>query len=209
MDVTLRSSIRKSIAVTLVIAAVGVGYVAHGTTGSRRSPVGHAAVSTKLTAAQLLAAASAATAGIYLQYDGVTGPPGAKHTQHMPLTSFQFGTARGASISGGTRIIGKPSVSEITVTHTSDKYSVPMLNESLRGEGTGNAVIYLSNVNSGGKLIDLLEFDLGHAAVTSYSTSSGGSVPSESFSLNFLTITVTARFVSPAQTVSYNLLSQS
>jgi type VI secretion system secreted protein Hcp len=209
MDGALRASIRRSLTVALVVTAIGVGFVAHGVTGSKAARPAAKAAPRNLTKADLLAAAATATAGIYMQFDGISGPPAVGHSNHIAISSFQFGVGRGATIGSGTRSVSAPSVSEITVTHQSDKYSVPLANQSLRGDGTGNAIIYIARLNVSGKIVNYLEFDLGGALVTSYSLSSAGENPSESFSLNFTSITMKAQYVAGGQTVSWNLLTGS
>jgi len=206
MDGALRGSIRKAFGVAVVVAVLGVGFVAHDVTGPRSARPAASHAPTTISASNLLRAAATASAGIYLQFDGITGPPGPSYGKDAPLDSFQFGVAR--SISGGTanRVIGTPQVSEITVSHATDKFSAPLLQESLTGAGTGNAVIYFTNLNVSGQLVKYLEFDLTHAALSSFSMSSGGTTPSESFSLNFTAFTMIAHIAgSPAQTVSYTI----
>ena len=209
MDGALRASVRKSFAVTLLVLALGVGYVAHGSGGSKAARPAAKASHANITKAQLLAAAATATAGVSLQFDGITGPPAVGHTNHMPLTSFQWGVGRGSTIGSGTRSVSAPSVQEITVTHNGDKYSAPLLDASLRGTGSGNAIIYINNVNVGGQTVNYLEFDLTGALITSYSASSGGDNPSESISLSFTAITMKAHYGAATQTVSWNLLTGS
>jgi type VI secretion system secreted protein Hcp len=209
MDNALRASIRKSFVVTLTVAALGVGFVGHRVMSG--SPAGRQAATaapTKLDASDLLKIAVAAQAGIFLQFDGVTGLPAAQHAGHATISSMQFGVGRGASISGGIRTVSKPTVSEITLTHAADKYSVPFLNESLRGSGSGNAVIYFTKLNDLGKGVNYIEFDLEGALITSYSASAGSpEAPTEAISLNFTKITMTAQF-GASQTVSYDLLAE-
>ena len=204
MDGALRGSIRKSFGIAVVVAAVGVGFVVRGFDGSQSARPAASHAPTKISASDLLRAAATASAGIYLQYDGITGAPGLGYSNYAPIQSFQFGVGR--SISGGTanRVIGTPHVSEITMSRSTDKFSAPFLQDSVTGTGTGNAVIYFTNLNISGQLVKYLEFDLTKAALSSFSMSSGGSTPSESISLNFTAFTMIAHFAgSPPQTVSY------
>jgi len=206
MDGALRGSIRKSFGIAVAVAVLGVGFVVHGFDGSRsaRPAVSHAP--TKISASNLLRAAATASAGIYLQFDGITGPPGPGYGKDAQIQSFQFGVGR--AISGGTanRVIGTPQVSEITMSRSTDKFSAPFLQESLTGTGTGNAVIYFTNLDVSGTLVKYLEFDLTHAALSSFSMSSGGTIPSESISLNFTAFTMIAHIAgSPTQTVTYTI----
>jgi type VI protein secretion system component Hcp len=204
MDGALRGSIRKSFGIAVLVAVLGVGFVVHGFDGSRSARPAAAHSSTTISASNLLRAASTASAGIYLQFDGITGAPGLGYANYPHMDSFQFGVGR--SISGGTanRVIGTPRVSEINLSHATDKFSAPLLQESLTGTGTGNAVIYFTNLNVSGTLVKYLEFDLTNAALSSFSMSSGGTTPFESISLNFTAFTMIAHIAgSPPQTVSY------
>jgi type VI secretion system secreted protein Hcp len=206
MDAALRRSIRKSFGIAVVVAALGVGSVVHGLGGSRSAHPAASHAPTTISASNLLRAAATASAGIYMQFDGITGAPGLAFSNYPHIQSFQFGVSR--SISGGTegRVIGTPHVSEITLSRATDKFSAPLLQESLTGTGTGNAVIYFTNLKDGGNLVKYLEFDLTGAALSSFSMSSGGDIPSESISLNFTAFTMIAHIAgSPAQTVSYTI----
>ena len=196
--------------VTPVVAvALLVGYVAVADGGSSpRRPVG-AVAPTKLTARDLLLAATRTRNGIFLQFDGVTGPPSPDHAMHAPLLSFQWGASRASSISGGAREFHPPSVSDITVTKTTDKYSVPLMTQSLMGDGSANAVIYFTKASADGRALDYLEFDLQNVLVSSFSMSSGGDRPTESISLNFTKVTIKAHISgAAAQTVNFDLLAQ-
>ena len=206
MDRALRGSIRKSFGVALVVAALGVGFVVHGAAGSRPTHPAAAHASKPISAADLLRAASTATAGIYLQFDGVTGPAGPGYTRDAPIQSFSFGVSR--SISGGTsnRVIGTPNVSDVNLMHVNDKYSAPLLQASLTGAGTGNAVIYFTKLNTSNQVVKYLEFDLTNAALSSFQASSGGLAPEESLSLNFTAFTMVAHLAGAAtQTVTYTI----
>ncbi|HEY5013024.1 MAG TPA: type VI secretion system tube protein Hcp [Acidimicrobiia bacterium] len=206
MDGALRGSIRKSFGIAVVVALLGVAFVVHGSNGSRSARPAASHSSTTISASNLLRAASTASAGIYMQFDGITGAPGLGYANYPHMDSFQFGVNR--SISGGTanRVIGTPRVSEITLSHATDKFSAPLLQASLTGTGTGNAVIYFTNLNVSGTLVKYLEFDVTNAALSSFSMSSGGTTPFESISLNFTAFTMIAHIAgSPAQTVSYTI----
>lgn len=206
MDVALRGSLRKSFGIAVVVAAVGVGYVVHGYGGSPAPRPAASHAPTKISASNLLRLASTATAGIYLQFDGITPAPGLGYGNYPQMTSFQFGVGRSVSNSSANRVIGTPSVSEITLTHSNDKFSAPLLQQSLTGTGTGNAVIYFTSLNGTGSLVKYLEFDLTNAALSEFSTSSGGTAPSESVALSFTAFTMIAHISgSPAQTVTYTI----
>jgi type VI protein secretion system component Hcp len=205
MDHALRGAIRRTVMVAMVVAALGAGWIVHGAGDSATHASSAAHRPTRLSAGDLLLALQTATAGIYLQYDGITGPPGTTYAKDAKLGSFQFGINRAPVTTSGTIVGGTPSVSEITVTHDFDKYSAALIQESLTGTGR-DAVVYFTNLNATNVAVKYLEVDLSHVLVTSYSMSSGGTNPSESYSLAFTSITLIAHVAgSPAQTVTYTL----
>src|SRR3954470_24619216 len=77
---------------------------------------------------------------IYMEYTGIKGDVTAdKHEKWIELNSLQWGVGRGITSPqvGGSadREGSSPSVSEITVTKTSDCASSNLLREALWGEG--------------------------------------------------------------------------
>jgi type VI secretion system secreted protein Hcp len=194
--------------VPLLAALLLLGWIAYSNGERSPSPRPHASAPTKhLTANDLLLAAANAKSGIFLEYDGITGPAGTDHSDHAPVNSFQFGVSNPViSTGGGGSGAGKPSVSEIVITRTFDKYSPQFLHEILTGEHA-NAAIYFTQLDkTTGAIVDYLEFDLEGAVISADSMSSGGNTPSESMSLNFAKFTMRARFSgSPDQVTSWNI----
>ena len=128
---------------------------------------------------------------IYMKYTGidgqVTAPGFEKQTQ---LSSCQFGVGRGVtSVSkNANREAGSPNVSEITVTKTFDESSVNTFNAALFGKGV-QVVISFTKTSQDGKADQVyMTFTLDNTIISGYSLSSGGDLPSESFSLNFTKI---------------------
>jgi type VI secretion system secreted protein Hcp len=210
MEVVARRRLGRAFLAPLVALALIVGYVIYTHTGSgtasrpRGAPAVPAPAPKKLTAGDLLLAASTAK-GIYLQYDNVSAPPSTVHTNHIPITSFQWGMGVAAPPpTGGTP--GKPNLSDITLSKQTDKYTVPLLNKSFRTQRVLRATLYFTGVNASGTAFDYLEFDLKDAFITGYSMSSGGDVPSESLSLNYTRLTIVAHIpgASP-QTLTYDI----
>lgn len=112
----------------------------------------------------------------------------ASHADWITVDSLQFGVGRAISASGGgrDRETSNPSFSEVTMTKSMDKSSVDLMMEAICGKSLGKATIHF--VQTGGKDAkgqEYLEIILHDAIVSSYSTSSGGDRPSESFSVNF------------------------
>jgi type VI secretion system secreted protein Hcp len=216
VNVAIRNSIRRLSVVALVVVALGIGFVIGGRGGA--SSTGHrsaAPAPTKtrtLGVADLLAAASTAT-GIHLHYQGITsGASTSDHSNDIPIQSFSYGNQRSFSNpSVGPRQGSTPSVSEITLSHQNDKYSLPILNVSLRGNPGANASIFFTDLSApGGLPFDYLEVDLTGTQVSGFQMSSGGDVPSESFSLNFLTMSFKYRISGgTTTTVNWNLSTNS
>jgi type VI protein secretion system component Hcp len=205
MEATLRASIRRTIAVLVVVAAVSVGWMLHGVTsashdaGARHHPA-------NLSASDLLLAAQTASAGIYLQFDGITGPAGPTYAQDAKVQSFSFGVSRSPSTTSGTRGGSTPNISDITISHNFDKYSAPLFQQSLTGGGSNKAVLYFTSLNAKNLPVKYLEIDLTDVLVTSFQTSSGGTAPNESISLNVTGFTLIAHVTgAPQQTVTYTI----
>lgn len=210
MDLIVRRRLGRAFLVPFVALALIVGFVIYTQTGGSAvrhtgapAPAAHVPVK-KLTAGDLLLAASSAK-GIHLQYDTITGAASATHTNHMTITSFQWGVgAQAPPPTGGTA--GKPSVSDITMTKQTDRYTVPLLNKAFRTQRVLQARVYFTGVNTSGVDFDYLEFDLKNVFITGFSLSSGGDNPSESLSLNYTALTIVAHITgAPAQTVTYDI----
>ncbi len=208
MNSGLRTLVRRTLVALAVVAALGAGSLVHSSLASPTSP--RTAVpsgTTKLDPSDLLLAASTAT-GIHMRFTGIpTGPVSGDHTNEIPISSFQFGVARNVSSVGGPREAGAANVSEVTLTHATDTFSIALLKASLNGAGTATATLFFTNLTgAGGTLLDYLTVTLGQTFITQFSMSSGGDNPDESLSLNFATMTF--RYKTPTgttQAVSYNL----
>jgi type VI secretion system secreted protein Hcp len=191
---------RKVLAFVLAVALT-VGYVVVGGGGptSSGSAVSGSPPTREFTASDLLLAASTAK-GISMRFDGVAS------SNDIPITSFQFGVGRAISAPGGPP--ATPSVSEITLTKTADKYSMKLLNLSLRGTAANASIVFTDFSGPGGALNNFLRVDLQGVLISGFSTSSGGDLPSESISLNFAQMTFTAHIpAGTTQTVSYDLVN--
>ncbi len=131
---------------------------------------------------------------IYMNYDNlaIKGDATADgHKDWIELNSFQWGVGRGiSSPTGGSkdRESSAPSISEISVTKAQDAATGKLLTEAYQGEGV-KVVIDFCKTDSG-KLETYLTYELEDTMISGYSTSSGGDRPSESLSLNFVTVNV-------------------
>jgi type VI secretion system secreted protein Hcp len=216
MDGAVRTFVRKLSVAVLIVSALGAGYVARGAGGASSNHAAKApAAAKKFTAADLLRVASSEGVSpatfpgstIHMRFSGITtGGMTANHSTDIPMTSFQFGVGRAVSQSTG-HTASKPNVSEITLTHTTDAYSTKLLNSALRGTATATSpvvTLFFTATGTSGPY-DYLTITLTNVLVSGYSMSSGGEVPSESMSLNFVKMTLTSHFPQTAtQTVSYD-----
>ena len=116
-----------------------------------------------------------------------------KHEDWINIDSFQLGVGRSISASGGgkSRDTSNPSFSEATLAKSTDLASSDLFFQAICGKSLGKAEIHFvqtAGVDTAGAQV-YLKYELQDAIVSSYSLSSGGERPSESFSLNFTKIT--------------------
>lgn len=114
-----------------------------------------------------------------------------KHDKWINLESVQFGVGRSISSvgGGGDRESSNPSFSEITCTKQLDVASTELFMQAACGKSLGKAELHW--IQTGGTAAKgqvYLTVELYETMVSSYSASSGGDRPSESFSLNFTKI---------------------
>jgi len=115
----------------------------------------------------------------------------AEHDKWINCDSVQFGVGRSImSVGGGAdRESSNPSFSEVTFAKSMDVASTEIFMQATCGKALGKAEIHF--IQTGGtaaKGQTYLTIELDEAMVSSYSMSSGGDRPSESFSLNFTKI---------------------
>lgn len=113
------------------------------------------------------------------------------HTQWITIGSLQFGVGRAITVSGGgaDRETSNPSFSEITLSKQTDIASADLFMQAIAGKSLGKAEIHFMQTGGPDKKQQVfLKIELTDAIVSSYSASSGGDRPSESFSLNFTQI---------------------
>jgi len=127
----------------------------------------------------------------YLKFDGISkGESKAKGHDGdkgwIEVGSIQFGVGRGISTPVGSsskREASAPNVSEIVMTKLMDSTSPLIYQEALRGVAH-KAQVDLVETHTD-QLETYLTLTLDNCLISSYSASSGGDRPSESFSLNF------------------------
>jgi type VI secretion system secreted protein Hcp len=126
---------------------------------------------------------------IYLKYDGINGDVNeSKHKDWIEVLSCSLNVSRQITMpvgGGRTRDAQLPHVSEVMCTKTHDRSSVELFRTSLGG-GSGKLVkIDFVAVGGAQQSNTYLQWELENCMISSYSVSSGGDKPVESFSLNF------------------------
>nr|WP_314539460.1 type VI secretion system tube protein Hcp [uncultured Massilia sp.] len=113
------------------------------------------------------------------------------HTDWITIDALQMGVGRAISVSGGgkDRDTSNPSFSEITLTKATDIASADLFMQAVGGKSLGKAEIHF--IQTGGtdkKQQVFLTLELDGAIISSYSASSNGERPSETFTINFTKI---------------------
>jgi type VI secretion system secreted protein Hcp len=130
---------------------------------------------------------------IYLKFDGVKieGNVTTKgFEKQVQVDSFQFGVGRAITMNVGgahDRVAGNPSISEISLTKSLDNASMGIFQEALLGKKGFKVIITIVH-GSADKIDKDVEYKLEDVLISSYSVSSGGDRPHESFSLSFTKI---------------------
>ena len=121
---------------------------------------------------------------IYMNIQGITGDVNGGSCSGIMLDSFSWGlTQTGTQSSGGGGGAGKVSFHDISITKNMDKSSPLLL--KLAQDGKSSPVHIDFCKRAGGKSVIYASYDLDNALISSYSVSSGGDVPTETFTLNF------------------------
>ena len=93
---------------------------------------------------------------IYVDYEGVEGKVTADgYKKHLKFDSFTFGVGRPITMESGNlvnREKTKPSLSEISLTRTTDGASLPLFKEAV--SGTAGKTVKIKFVNTGGDKIE-------------------------------------------------------
>lgn len=109
------------------------------------------------------------------------------HEGWINCNSMSLGVGRSIpQPSGGKakRDPSPPTVSEVTFTRDSDQASPELFFQAAGGESLGTCTVHLLQVSGSDSKV-FLTLLLEESMISSYSASSGGDNPSESFSVNF------------------------
>src|SRR5918911_2684837 len=150
---------------------------------------------------------------IYLKYGGLEGPVTTEGFQKwIECNSFQWGVGRaiGTGARGSlSREHSEPTISEITITKTTDKASTKLLLEALAGKlDTKVTIKFTTTVKN--QVETFLTYETENTGPSHYSLGSGGDMPMETLTLNFTKIKMTfkpmeAGLSGQADTVGYDL----
>ncbi|MFZ4622618.1 MAG: Hcp family type VI secretion system effector [Rhodoferax sp.] len=113
----------------------------------------------------------------------------------LQVDSFQWGAGIGISAAGAantTRTVSTPSISEVTLSRSSDKATPQLLKMLTKPVASpiGKVIISFTRNDAVAQNAKYMEFTLEDVFISGLSISSGGDTPSESLSLNFSKITV-------------------
>ncbi|SHO60563.1 type VI secretion system secreted protein Hcp [Pseudoxanthobacter soli DSM 19599] len=124
---------------------------------------------------------------VYLNYDGIQGEATQQdHKKWIDVLSMSWGVGRGISTVSGSsnnREASEPSISEVSIVKMFDAASPKLFTESC----TGNAgkTVKIDLVTTGSPGVTYATYTLTNALISSYSVSSSGDRPTESFSISF------------------------
>ncbi|MHC4248392.1 MAG: Hcp family type VI secretion system effector [Planctomycetota bacterium] len=131
---------------------------------------------------------------IVIKIEGINGDCGRTgHEKWIDVSSMQIGVGRSiTSVGGGAdRETSNPSFSELTFTKPTDISSTNLFAQAISGKALGKVanvhLLQTGGASEGGDQI-YMELELHDPIVSSYSVSSGGERPDESFSVNFTKI---------------------
>ena len=100
------------------------------------------------------------------------------HSASMPLQMDASNTERTS---------GRPVFSEISFSKMSDLSTTEMYKACTQGTKIGLAKLHVGRVENG-KYMNFFTYEMTNAMISNISTSGGGGIPSDSFSLNFTKI---------------------
>lgn len=100
------------------------------------------------------------------------------HSASIPLQMDSSNTERTA---------GRPSFSEISFSKMSDLATTEMYKACTQGTKLGTATLHVGRVENG-EYMNFFTYEFDNAMISNISSSGGGGIPSDSFSLNFTKI---------------------
>jgi type VI secretion system secreted protein Hcp len=142
---------------------------------------------------------------LYMKYGSINGSVTTDGFQKwIELHSFQWGVSRAigsAARSMHGREHSEPSLSEVSVTKTTDVATPKLFLDAVAGKLDTKATIKFTTTIKG-KVETFLTYELENVGLSHYSLSSGGDNPMESLALNFTKITETYTGMDPGRSGS-------
>jgi type VI secretion system secreted protein Hcp len=127
---------------------------------------------------------------IYMNFNNIPGNvTESTHTGWIQLSSFNWGTGRSCASPVGAmadREATSPSLNEATVTKALDIASTKLMTEAFQGKGQ-TVNIEFTKTSQGAQTV-YLSLTLSDTLIASFSTTSGGDRPSETYGLSFTKI---------------------
>jgi len=126
---------------------------------------------------------------IYLDYDGIKGNVTAEGFEEcVKIVSVGFGVSRPITMEAGkmaNREVGKPTISEVTLTKEADNSVAALFKESVSGSSGKNAILKFTRTGSD-SVEEFMEYSLENCLVSSYQISAEGDAePQETITLSF------------------------
>jgi len=126
---------------------------------------------------------------IYLEYDGIKGNVTAEGFEEcIKIVSVEFGVARPITMEAGkmaNREVGKPNISEVTLSKEADNSVAALFKESVSGSAGKNAILKFTRTGSD-SVEEFMEYSLENCLVSSYHISAEGDAePQEKITLSF------------------------
>jgi type VI secretion system secreted protein Hcp len=163
--------------------------LAMSTRSKRTKPIA-AAIATSLALA-FTAPASAAAVDYFLKIDGIKGESVDKdHKDEIQIESWSWGAAQSSTGASSGRSSGKSCAQEINFTKLIDKSS-PLLAAGVMSGGVIPNAVLIGRKSGGDKPVEFLQYEMKNVLISSYSIAgSNSSLPMDSFSLNFASVTI-------------------
>jgi type VI secretion system secreted protein Hcp len=110
---------------------------------------------------------------IYLKYEGIKGNATGDYADHIAVSSMTFGVSRAVSMEAGNlsdRETSKPSLTEITITKTTDMSTAPLFKSAVGGSDAKNAGIKFARTGKD-QLQEYMVYKLSNCIVSGYTIS--------------------------------------
>ena len=126
---------------------------------------------------------------IYLEYDGIKGNVTAEGFEKcVKISSVDFGVSRPITMEAGkmaNREVGKPNITEVTLTKEADNSVAAIFKESVSGSSGKNAFLKFTRTGSD-SVEEFMEYSLQDCLVSGYHISAEGDAePEETITLSF------------------------